>query len=437
MNCRVEEIDTFGRKLHIDIPAADFNEQINLKLRKLSTTAKIKGFRPGKAPIEVIKRYYSSEIRADAANGLMYQSYKEALEQHSFNSLVNPSFEDMQIDQDKGIRYTVYIEVMPDLQLNTLENITIEEPICEIVEADIDAMVERVRKNRAKWQAKSGPACIDDKVTIDLRVQKPENSLTEILTDKDYVLGSNPLGKYFDEQLQNMIAGEEKEVKLESDADKKAAGSEEEATQYKVRMKLVEEAILPELDDDFFKACNIKEGGLDALRSSLREGMEWELKRKLMQLRRANIENALLEHSDIKAPPTMLKEQIESMREKLSKDDSNKNYDEKNMPNKFFEEIASRQVCLNILFLHLVEKQKIQADRETCEAKIKELSESYADAENIKNYYRSNANAYQKVEAMVLEDKVIDHVIEKANTIEKKYSFDEIINPQPNERIEQ
>ena len=436
MNCRIEEIDTFGRKLHIDIPAADFNEQINLKLRKISTTVKIKGFRPGKAPIEVINRYYGSEIRAEAANNLMYQSYKDALEQHSFSSLVNPFFEDMQIDQDKGISYTVYIEVMPDLQLNALEDVTIEEAICEIEETDTDAMVERVRKNHVKWQEKNGPACIDDRVTLDMSRGKSGDASTDILTDKSYMLGSNLLGKYFDEQLENMRAGEEKEVKLESTADKKTAASDGGDRRYKVRIKLVEKEILPELDDDFFKACNIKEGGLDALRSSLREGMEWELKKKLLQLRRANIGNALLKHSNIKAPPTMLKEQIESIRKKLSEDNSNKNPAKKDVPDKFFEGMASRQVCLNILFLHFIKKYKMQADRPACEAKIEELSEGYADSENIKNYYRSDANAYQEIEAMVLEDKIMGHMAEKMNTTKKKYSFDELMNLKAETEIE-
>lgn len=428
MNCRVEEVDTFGRKLHIDIPATDFNEQIDIKLRKLSTTAKIKGFRPGKAPIDVVKRYYGGEIRAEVANGLMYESYKEALEQHSFNSLITPSFGDMKIDQDEGISYTVYIEVMPDLQLNTFEDITIEEPICEIAEADIDAMVERVRKNHVKWQAKNGPACVDDRVTIDISVQKSEDGSNEVLTDKSYVLGTNPLGKYFDEQLENMPTGEEKEVVLEAENDKEASDSNERGMRYKVLMKLIEEPILPELNDDFFKACNIKEGGLNALRASLREGMEWELKNKLSQLRRTYIEKELLAHSDIKAPPNMLKEQIESIKAKLSEDNRNKHSAQANMPDKFLEEIATRQVRLNILFLHLVKKYNIQPDRQACEAKIVELSEGYADAENIKNYYRSNTDAYRKVEAMVLEDKVLDYITKKVNKTEKKYSFYEIMD---------
>ena len=104
---------------------------------------------------------------------------------------------------------------------------------------------------------------------------------------------------------------------------------------YEVSLKSVATAVLPELDDDFFKACNIEEGGVDALRSSLREGMEWELKRKLSQLRRTNVENAMLTHANIKAPPAMMKEQIEKMKKILAKD--GKNYVNEDISDELFE----------------------------------------------------------------------------------------------------
>ncbi len=426
MNCRIEEIDTFGRKLYIDIPAADLNERIDAKLRKLSTTAKIKGFRPGKAPLEIIKRYYGSETRSEAAGALMYENYKEVMKQHDFHILSGPSFEDIEIDTDKGINYTVYIEVMPDLQLNTYESITIEKPVCEITEQDIDAMVERVRKNHIKWQVKDGPACVGDKVTINLGAIETGEKASELNDDESYVLGSNPIGEHFDKQIENMRAGEEKEIDFEGDTEQETVASDKADTRCKVCLKLVEKPILPELDDDFFKACNIKEGGVDTLRSSLREGMEWELKRKLSQLRRTNVENAMLTHGNIKAPPVLLKERIDKMKEAFAKGDTK--YAAKDIPDKLFEETADRQVCLNILFIYISQKNNLKADRSACEAKIEELGEGYKEPEHIKNYYRSDANAYRKVEAMVLEDKVIEYVIEKTNLSEKKYSFYELID---------
>ena len=350
MNCRVEETNTFGRKIYVDISAADFNEQIDKKLRKLSSTAKIKGFRPGKAPMEVVKRYYGDEIKSDVAYDLLQRSYKEAIQQHSLQSMVAPSFEDMKIDQDKGISYTAYIEVIPDLQLNTLEGVTVEQPICEITEADIDTMVERVRKNHAKQQA----------------------------------------------------------------------GNDSKAD---------EELVLPEMDEDFFKACNIEEGGLDALRRLLREGMEWELGKKLPRLRQTKIEDAMLEHNKIEAPPSMLKEQIEEMRKSALQNINDKNFDEKKLPDDLFTEAASRFVRLKILFVHLAEKCKLQPDRQSCEAKIDEIAQSYSEPDQLKNFYRSNAEAYRNIETMVLEDKIITHLTEKANVDEKKYSFYDIINP--------
>ena len=429
MNCRIEEIDTFGRKLHIDIPAADFNERIDAKLRKLSTTAEIKGFRPGKAPLEIIKRYYGAEVKADVVNTLLYESYEEVTKQHDFFVLSNPSFEDIEIDTDKGIHYTAYIEVLPDLQLNTYEDITIEKPICEITEKDIDTMVERVRMNHATWQVKDGPACVGDKVTINVNIVETDKKPIKVFDDKSYILGSKLMSERLDRQIENMRAGEKKEISLREKIDQKTvdtADSDKTAMRYEVSLKSVATAVLPELDDDFFKACNIEEGGVDALRSSLREGMEWELKRKLSQLRRTNVENAMLTHANIKAPPAMMKEQIEKMKKILAKD--GKNYVNEDISDELFEKTAERKVCLDILFIYINEKNFFKIDRSAREAKINELVEGYKDPERMKNYYHGSVEAYRKVESMVLEDKIIDYVIEKANISEKVYPFYELMD---------
>ena len=422
MNCRVEETNTCGRKLHIAISATDYNEQINQELRKLSTTAKLKGFRPGKAPIDVIKRYYGKEVEQEAVNTLLLQSYKDALEQHSFQSVVTPSFDDIEIDKDKGISYTAYIEIIPDLQL-TLEDIPVEKPTCEITEADIDTMVQRVRKNYAKWQPKTDTARIGDKLTVDISSQEKTDTPTEKLTDQTIVLGSHALGEDVDSRLEHIRVGEEREIEI------KSSGSSDETLRYSVRVKAVEEQILPELNDDFYKACGIKEGGLASLRDLLRKGMQHELDKKLAQRFRENLKDSILEHNDIEVPPSMLKERIKSMKARVSENNPAADSDKQTIVDKFFEETASRYVRLHILFLYLAGKHNLTADRRACEAKIAELALDYAEPEKMINYYRSDANAYQTIQTMVIEDQTMDLLIEKAHSSDKKYSFYEIIDP--------
>ena len=424
MNCRIEEIDTFGRKLHIDIPAADFNGRMDTKLRKLATKAKIKGFRPGKAPLEIVKRYYGEEVTSDVIDVLVRESYQEAVKQHSLHILSLPSLEDMEVDIDKGISYKAYVEVLPDLQLSTYEDITIEKPTCEITEADVDAMVERVRKNHVTWQVKDGPACIDDKVTINMTI--PGTDDKPMLDDKSYILGSKPLGEYFDTQVENMCAGEEKKFDFSGNTEQKPADADIVDTQYTVHLKLVEKPILPELNDDFFKVCGIEEGGLDALRSELREGMESELKRKISQLHRTNIENAMLTHANIKAPPTTLKEEIDQIKKNLA--DDGMSYSDRGISDELLEKTSKRLVCLNILFTYISKENNFKADRNACEAKIDELAQDYKEPERLRSHYLRNAAAYRKIQDMVFADKVIDYVAKEAKISEEEYPFYELMS---------
>ena len=424
MNCRIEEIDTFGRKLHVDIPAADFNERIGAKLRKLAVNAKIKGFRPGKAPLEIVKRHYGGEVENDVVATLMRESYQEAVKQHSFHVLSFPSFDDVEVGRDIGIKYMAYVEVLPDLQLNPYEDITIEKPTCEITEADIDAMVEQVRKNHAEWQVKDGPACIDDRVTINISM--PETGNKPIFDDKSYILGSKPLGGYFDGQVENMRAGEEKKFDFSGNTDQIPADLNILDTQYAVHLKLVEKPILPELNDDFFKMCGVEKGGLDTLRFLLCEGMKSEVKRKILQLHRTNVENAMLTHANIKAPPKTLKEEIEQIKKNLA--DDGVSYSDRGISDELLEKTSKRMVCLNILFTYIRRENNFKADRNACEAKIDELAQDYKEPERLRSHYRSNADAYQKIEDMVFADKVIDYVTKEAKTSEKEYSFYELMS---------
>ena len=423
MNCRIEQTNTFGRKLHIDIPATDFSTQINLKIRKLSTTARIKGFRPGKVPIEVVKRYYGEDIAQEVANTMILESYKEAIAEHSYQSVITPLFEEIEIDKDKGISYTAHIEVIPDLQL-VIDGLTVDKPTCEITEADIDTMVERVRKNQAKWQAKTSAAANGDRLTIDIKMLAAQDAVPQEMVDQSIILGSHFLGKNFDRQLENVCAGEERVVQMESFATDERVAANADGKQYQVHIKQVEEEILPELDNDFFNACGVKEGGLDALRGLLRDGMEWELNKKLKELYKENIENAVLEYNQIEPPPLMLKEHIESLREKLSKNDTIK----ERASDAFYEKIASSQVRLRVIFLYFSDKYSIEASRRDCDAKIAELAVDYSEPEKVISHYNKNAKAYESIQSMVIEDKMMDLLMEKVSPSEKKHTYYEIVD---------
>ncbi|MBC6414179.1 MAG: trigger factor [Chromatiales bacterium] len=426
MNCRVEETNTFGRKLHIDISAEDYNAELNLKIRKLSTTAKVKGFRPGKVPVDVIKRYYGADIEKEVADTLMAKSYQEAIMEYSFKPMATPEFDDIAFDKDKGIHYTAYIEVIPDMQLN-IDGLAPEKPICEIVEADIDIMVERLRKSHAKWQPKTEGATDGDRLTMDVEMPAEKGVVPDPLVDKSIVLGSNFLGKNFDSQLENVCAGERREVVMESFGIGENSDENADDKKCKVHVKQVEEAILPELNDDFFRACEIKEGGLETLRRLLKEGMERQLDINLKNLYADNIKNTVIENNQVDIPPAMLKERIAAMKERLMQNNPNKDSASNQMPEEFFEKHATEQVRLNVIFIHLADKYSLKASRRECDVKIAELATDYADPSKITNYYNNNAEAYQSIQGMVLEDKVVELLAEKVNPSEKQYSFYDIV----------
>lgn len=425
MNCSIEEAGSFSRKLHIHVPAEDFDKQVNRRLRKISTTAKLKGFRPGKVPFEIIKQQYSHKVMQEVANDLMRESYIEALQQKSLEPISSPHFDDIKIAPGEGIKYTANIEVLPKLKLQTLKKVSIEKPTSEVTEENIDNMIERVRRNHGDWKVSDQPADNGDRLTIDLELQDSSaTSANRQMEDISLVLGLDTLAPGFDKQLIGAQLNEERTVVVTFAKEYRQAELAGRTVSYKVLVKKIEQSVLPELDQTFFEACNIKEGGLETLRKLLREGMERELQIGLKKRARENIVNAMLERNPIEVPDNLLNERIDTMRENATSNLKTKEV----FPDEIFREPAIRQIRLSIILRHFAEQRSLRVDRQEFEDKLNEFASIYEEADKLKDYYRSNRQAAQSIEAMAIEDKVVASLSEDADITEKHYDFYEIVD---------
>ena len=434
MDFSVETAGPLGRKLRIRVAAEDVQGQVEKRLRKLCKSVRLDGFRPGKAPLQVVEQRFGQKVFSEVASDLMQSNYTEVLHKELLKPAGYPDFGEIRAEPGQDLEFTASIEVYPEFEVAAMDRAAIEKPLAGVTEADVDNMVERVRKNHAEWKPVSRPARDGDRLTVDFNragesgaghtgegAGEEDASPGGSARDASLVLGSPDIPADLDEQLRGVCAGESRNVRVQTGDGGGEVGHE-------VAVQSVEEPILPELDEAFFKACGVGEGGLDGLRGTLREGMESELRARLAKLLKQRVMDALLEHNEFDVPGVMVEQEIETMRKDAMRRFQMKEKDGDRLPAELFRDEARRRVRLGLLLHRYAEQHDLKADRASFEARLDELAASYEDPESVKNYYRSNERMRLAVEALALEDQVVAQVLESAQIEEKSCTFDEIVH---------
>src|SRR5580698_4542999 len=167
MQVSVESTGKLERRMQVQVPAERVNSEIATRLMNLSRTARLKGFRPGKAPLKVIRQQFGPQVHREVIGELLQSSYAEAVTQKKLTPAGSPRIEPQSMDEGQDLKYTATFEVFPELELQPMESLEIDKVTAEVTESDIDAMIERLRKQQMKFSPVSRAAATGDKITID------------------------------------------------------------------------------------------------------------------------------------------------------------------------------------------------------------------------------------------------------------------------------
>ena len=423
MQVSVKEEGSLGRKLHISIPQAEVDKKVQQEVLAYSKKAKLDGFRPGKIPPNVIQQRFGNEIFNDVVQDLIREFYIQALQSENINPAGQPKFEDLSVKPGSDISFVASIEIFPEFEAATMAGVDLEQPTAEISEQDIDDMVMRVRKNRMLWNETDDKAQQEDRVTMDILGQDKSQEKPVHFEDIQIILGEENNPSQMAEQLLGVCRDEERELAIDDPADPDKLA---QVKHYKANIKKVERGKLPELDDEFFNQCGVKEGGIDGFKKLLREGMDAQLKTSIHYLTKSAVMSAILENNKIDLPKSLINEEIQSIKTRKMKEANIK--DPSKISDDIYREEAENRVALGLIISKFASQNDIKTDEQSIEDKLEEIAGDYKDSEGVKQHYRSNADARYSLEAMVLEDKVIQHILSVAKVNIKNYSFDELVN---------
>lgn len=432
MQASIETISVLERRMTIAVPAERVESQVQNRLNEAARTVQIKGFRKGKVPVKVVKERFGNSVRQEVLGEVMSQSYYEALGQHKIRPASQPRIEAQSIEAGKDLQFIATFEVYPEITLGDFSGISVERKTAEITESDIDKMVETLRKQRQTWKEVERPAADGDQVVIDF-VGTMDGQPFEggSANGTRLVLGSNRMIEGFEAGLIGASKGEERKLALtfpENYSKTEYAGKPAEFT---VQVKSVSEPVLPELNEDFFASFDVKGGGPEEFRAEVKSNMARELKNAVRNNVKNQVVNELLKLHNVELPRSLVASEINVLRQQAIQQygGGNQKIDENMLPSELFREQAQRRVGLGLIMNEVIQQNQLKVDPAAVRKLVEELAESYEHPQEVVNWYYGNKDQLAQVEAMALEEAVIDHILNKAKVTETACSYEEALKP--------
>jgi trigger factor len=426
----VDQAAGLERSMTIRVPNVAIEREISARLAKVGRTAKLKGFRPGKIPPKVVRKYYGGQVRDEVMTDVIRSSYQRAISEQKLNPAGGPRIEPVVAAgaaDGEHFTYRATFEVYPEIALQPLEGLAIEVPKVTIEDADVDTMIQKLRTQRATWRAVERPAVANDRAVVDFTgTVDGEPFAGGQGSDVTIVVGAGQVLEDFDKALQGVSAGESKTATVSFPADYPAQNLAGKTAEFVIKVQRVEEQVLPELDDEFAASFGVSTGDISGLATDVRANMERELAERLKQTTKTRAFDALIKANQVTVPRTLVDQEIQSlqadaMRQMGISDASQAPGRER------FQALAERRVAVGLLIQELIKEHKIKLDQTRVDRRVIELAAPYEKPDEAAHFYRSNRGMMSQVEAAVLEDQVVDLLLEKSNAKEQTVTFKEFM----------
>ncbi len=427
----IETTQGLERRVSITIPADSVKSAVREELKRVAKNARVDGFRKGKVPPQIIEQRFGASVRNDVLNDLLPRHFFDLMFQEKVNLAGRPTFAVDSYEEGKDLQFTATFEVYPEVKLQGLENIKVEKPTVEITEADIDKMVDVLRKQQATWAETQDAAKAEDRVTLDFS-GSIDGEEFEGGKASDFVLlmGQGRMIPGFEEGIVGHKAGEQFDINVTFPAEYHSENLKGKAAKFAVTLKKVEVMVLPELTDEFVSKFGPNSKTVADLRVEIKKNMERELKNALVSRVKNQVIDGLIEQNPLDVPAAAIEQEIEVLRNQAAQRFGGNAQQAAQLPRELFEEQAKRRVQVGLLFSEVIASNELKADEARVKAMIEDIASAYEQPAEVIEYYNKNKELMNNIRNVVLEEQAVDAVLAKAQVTEKASSFDEIMNPQ-------
>lgn len=428
MQVSLESTSSLGRKMTVEVPAERIDPEVEKRLKSMSQRVKVAGFRPGKVPFRILKQRFGEQVLQEVTNEVLRASFAEAVAQNELRPAGGPRIEPSELGEGRGLKYTAVFEVYPEFELADVEGLEIKRPQVEITDADIDRMIKRLREQRKTWDIVERPAQKGDQVVIDYKGSIDGASFEGGEgEDMPVELGAGRMLSGFEDQLAGASAGDDKTVQISFPKDHHKQDLAGQMAHFDVKVKRVLQPRLPVVDEDFAKSLGVAEDGVEGLRKAVRANLEREREQRIHTRIKTQVMEGLLQRNDVELPEALVKQEIERIRHQVM--ERSGETDEQRFPDELFAEEARRRVKLGLIIGEIIRKQELKPDDQKVQAALQALASNYEDPQQVLRYYRRNRAAMANLEAMILEDQVVDWVVARCNMTPETMSLNELLTP--------
>jgi len=428
MQVSVETTQGLERRLTISVPAEQIEKAVTDSLKNEAKRARIPGFRPGKVPVSVINKRYGKAIRQDITGEVMQRNFIEAIIAEKLNPAGAPTFVAGDTDTE-SFKFVATFEIYPEVELKGLEAINVEQPTSEVTDADVDTMIETLRKQHATFEAVEREAAVGDKAKINfvgsIDGEEFEGGKAE---DFELELGSGRMIPGFESGVEGHKAGEEFDIEVTFPEDYHAENLKGKVANFVITLNEVLAANLPEVNDEFAQLFGVTDGGLEALKAEIRKNMGRELEQALKANVKEQVLNGLLEQNEIELPKPLIDGEVEVLRKQAMQRFGDQAANMPELPADLFTEQAERRVKVGLLLGEVIKTNELKAEDDRVQSLIASMASAYEDPSEVVAYYNGNEEMMQNMRNVALEEQAVEALLKTAKLTEKAVNFEEFMN---------
>lgn len=425
-----ETQNALERRIDMSVPMADIEKEVDTRLKRMARTVKMAGFRPGKVPLKIVAQTYGPQARNEAIGAAVEKVFGDKLREQKMRIAGNPRIEPKEATSEEQLEFSAVFEVYPEVAPGDVSTQKIERPTLTVGDAEVDKTIDVLRKQRTGFEPVERAVQDGDRVVVDFLGRKDGEPFEGGKADDfAFVVGAGSMLKDFETAVLGLKVGDTKTFDMTFPEDYQAADLAGKTVAFDLEIKAVEAPVLPELDADFARALGVADGDVSKLRDEVRSNLEREVKRRINAKVKEQVMEALLAVTPIDVPKALVATESEQLAENARRDMEMRGMNIKDVPvdPSWFTEQAERRVKLGLIMAELVKSKELFAKPEQVRTMVEEMAQSYEDPAELVRWYYSQPERLSQVEAVVIEDNVVEWVVSQAQTTDSEAAFDELM----------
>ena len=415
---QVEQVEGLKQRLTVIISAEDIEKSYQSRLKKVTQTVKLPKFRSGKAPSEIVEQRFEKVILQEVASELIKATLKKAVEENHLHIAGMPKIELRQVVRGQPLEYVVNYEIYPEITLNTLEGEKVERLRISVADTDVNNMLKFLRIQYAEWMEVNRAAKFGDRVIIDFEGTL-NGKAVEGWSIKEFSLelGSHRMISDVEKGIEGIKPGEAKAIDVTFPTEYSSEELAGKTVICTVKVRKVLEPELPLLDDKFVEKIGVKEGGVEALRTKVKENMEKEVHRYIENRLKITVLNKLVERNPIEVPEALVNAEIEHLQNMthqqiVSQTGKIKKIKKSELSRKYYLKQAKKRVVLGLLLAEVIRQHNAQTDSTSGKAV---------------SWYSNNRKRLSEAKSVFLENQAITVLLQQLEIEEREVPYEEAV----------